>query len=179
MILDLLPTVARLYFSGRIGSVHVPRLQAGILLSLGLQHGTLDNVASQLNIGTNQVLALFNKVMRKVSMCLNSIVEKKAEEDFEKRIGKHHSTSKSEGGEGGGSNESKTKSIKAFLKDTSIQRDFAVPTSVIHGSGAIRASSGSGSGGGGNKRKRMESGEGTTTEKEAYSGRVDLMKKKV
>jgi N-acetyltransferase 10 len=188
MILDLLPTVARLYFSGRIGSVHVPRLQAGILLSLGLQHGTLDNVASQLNIGTNQVLALFNKVMRKVSMCLNSIVEKKAEEDFEKRIDKLHSLSSKRsgsgegvgrGGGGGGSNESKTKIIKGILNDTSIQRDFAVPTSVIHGSGAIRASNGSGGSGSGNKRKRMETSEGTTTEMEAYSGRVDLMKKKV
>ena len=181
MILDLLPTVSRLYFGGRVGSVHVPRLQAGILLALGLQHVSLDVVASQLNIGTNQVLALFNKVMRKVSMCLNAIVEKRAEEDLEKRLKPANS------GKGGGGGKS---SIKELLSDAAVQRDYAVPASAVNKAATIAGIEERGGGGGGsnNKRKRaeeMDSNKGNSGKKtggagdDSYSGRVDLLKKKI
>ena len=75
MILDLLPAVARLFFSGRLGALHVPRLQAATLLALGLQHLPLEAVADQFGIGASQCLALFNKSIRKVSTFLNSTVE--------------------------------------------------------------------------------------------------------
>jgi len=75
MILDLLPTVARLFFGGRLGQLHVPRLQAGILLALGLQHVDVDAVAAQFGVAASAVLALFNKVIRKASAFLNAVVE--------------------------------------------------------------------------------------------------------
>ena len=183
MILDLLPTVSRLYFGGRVGSVHVPRLQAGILLALGLQHVSLDVVASQLNIGTNQVLALFNKVMRKVSMCLNAIVEKRAEEDLEKRL---KPTNSGKGGGGGKSNSI----IKELLSDAAVQRDFAVPASAVNKAATIAGIEERG-GGSNNKRKRaeeMDSNKGNSHNSgkktggggdDSYSGRVDLLKKKI
>jgi len=183
MILDLLPTVSRLYFGGRVGSVHVPRLQAGILLALGLQHVSLDVVASQLNIGTNQVLALFNKVMRKVSMCLNAIVEKRAEEDLEKRL-KPANSGKGGGGGGGG----KSNSIKELLSDAAVQRDYAVPASAVNKAATIAGIEERGGGGSNNKRKRaeeMDSNKGYSGKKtggagdDSYSGRVDLLKKKI
>ena len=197
MILDLLPTVARLYFGGRVGSVHVPRLQAGILLALGLQHVTLEVVASQLNIGTNQVLALFNKVMRKVSMCLNAIVEKKAEEDLEKRLDRN--AGKERGGGGGGSGNGKNDShnkMRELLSDVNLQRDYAVPASAVQKATIAGVGvGGEGNGGGNNsnnKRKRAEerdshNNSNSSQKKKSfekddqsneYSGRTDLLKKK-
>ena len=89
MILDLLPTVARLFFMGRLPSVGLPRLQAGILLAVGLQHVEVDTVSIHFDVATNQVLALFNKSLRKISTALHTIYEKAAEAKLENSFVKH------------------------------------------------------------------------------------------
>lgn len=82
MIMDLLPLLAKLYFEGRIPTVHLSPLQLAILLACGLQHRDADDVMRELDLPTNQVLAFFNKTIRKISSHLRSLVEAHVAEEL-------------------------------------------------------------------------------------------------
>ena len=62
MIGDILPTLARLLFLGRLRGMRLSYLQVAILLATGLQHRDVDAIALELDLPVNQVLAFFNKV---------------------------------------------------------------------------------------------------------------------
>ena len=80
LIADLLPTISRLYFMGRFGTeFSVSSVQAALLCGLGLQNRSVDSLTCELNLPGNQVLAMFNKAVRKVSITLNAIIEEKEE----------------------------------------------------------------------------------------------------
>ena len=81
MILDIVPTVARLLFSNRI-KIRLSALQICILIAIGLQMKDVDTISSELDLPSNQVLAFFNKTMRKISTSIASILE----EDVEKTL---------------------------------------------------------------------------------------------
>lgn len=55
MILDLLPDLSRLYFLQRLPGVTLPRLQAGIVMGLGLQRTTVDALAAHFDVAVTQV----------------------------------------------------------------------------------------------------------------------------
>ncbi len=74
LILDLLPTLARLYFSGKTG-LQLTTAQGAILLALGLQFKPLVNLEFELGIGATQLLALFNKSIRKIAQYLRQVQE--------------------------------------------------------------------------------------------------------
>lgn len=61
MILDLVPPLTRSYFSGGIPAT-LSYGQAAIFLCLGLQQVDVTAVEKALNLPSNQILALFNKV---------------------------------------------------------------------------------------------------------------------
>jgi N-acetyltransferase 10 len=83
LVTDLLSTIARLNFSGRLGpEFHLSSVQAALLCGIGLQHRTVDQLTSDLKLPGNQVLAMFNKAVRKVSLALNAIVEQKEKESL-------------------------------------------------------------------------------------------------
>ncbi|KAF4610814.1 hypothetical protein D9613_007060 [Agrocybe pediades] len=85
VVLDLLPSVADLYFQKRLGSsrsadaqagegpVRLTAVQSSILLALGLQRKTLEDLESELQIPASQTLALFVKMIRKISKRLIDI----------------------------------------------------------------------------------------------------------
>ncbi|KAL2863891.1 ribosome biosynthesis protein KRE33 [Aspergillus lucknowensis] len=76
VILDLVPTIANWYFSGRFSDkVKLSGIQQSILLSVGLQRKSVDDVEKELNFMSSQLLALFLKIIRKVSTHLRSLVE--------------------------------------------------------------------------------------------------------
>ncbi|ETW02003.1 hypothetical protein H310_06521 [Aphanomyces invadans] len=75
MIVDLVPLVARLYFLNRLPETTLSYLQRAILMSIGLQHQNVDVLTTELNVPSNQVLALFNKAVRKFSTAFQSILE--------------------------------------------------------------------------------------------------------
>lgn len=78
LVSDLLPTVARLHFTGRFGSEFtLSSVQSALLCGIGLQNRTVDSLSNELGLPSNQVLAMFNKSIRKISIVLNSIVEEK------------------------------------------------------------------------------------------------------
>jgi len=74
VVLDLMPTAALLYFENRLGeSVKPTAVQSAILLALGLQRKTIEDVESELQLPVSQALALFAKLVRKISTALNEI----------------------------------------------------------------------------------------------------------
>jgi N-acetyltransferase 10 len=76
LITDLLAPVARLYFTGRFGNgFALSNLQTALLCGIGLQNKSVDAVAKELALPLNQVLAMFNKAIRKVSIALQSVIE--------------------------------------------------------------------------------------------------------
>lgn len=74
LILDLIPPIARGYFSERLPT-NLSYGQAAILLSLGLQSKGLAAVQEALALPSNQILALFNKSVRKLYGVLRTVAE--------------------------------------------------------------------------------------------------------
>lgn len=74
LILDLIPPLGRAYFSGQIPA-SLSYIQAAILLSLALQQKELEEIEKDLGLPSNQVLALFNKTVRKLHSQLRASKE--------------------------------------------------------------------------------------------------------
>lgn len=75
VVLDLMPTIAHLYFSGRLkNGVGLSNLQQAVLLAVGLQRKEVDQIADELTLPGSQVLAMYIKIMRKITTYLNSVV---------------------------------------------------------------------------------------------------------
>lgn len=80
LILDLLPTIARLFFLNKFSkNVRLVYTQAAILIGMGLQHKGVDIISGELNIPVSQILAQFNKTIRKVAREVASVYEKEIE----------------------------------------------------------------------------------------------------
>lgn len=76
VILDLVPALAMLYFSGRLrSSVKLNGLQKSILISIGLQRKSMDAIAEDMTIQPEQVLPLFNKIIRKFTAHFSALIE--------------------------------------------------------------------------------------------------------
>ena len=76
LVTDLLSAVARLYFGGRFGrEFKISSLQAALVCGIGLQYKTVDALNMELGLPGNQVLAMFNKAIRKMSIALQSVLE--------------------------------------------------------------------------------------------------------
>ncbi|KAL0584748.1 hypothetical protein ABG067_005486 [Albugo candida] len=88
MVVDLLPTLARLYFLQRLPQISLSYLQRAILVSLGLQHQSVDCLEKELLLPSNQLLALFNKAIRKFVTELESIFAQQVEREMESTISK-------------------------------------------------------------------------------------------
>ncbi|EIW59415.1 DUF699-domain-containing protein [Trametes versicolor FP-101664 SS1] len=68
VIMDLLPTVGQLYFEKRLGpEVRLSAVQSSILLALGMQRKTIEEIEAELQLPVSQALALFVKVIKKIS----------------------------------------------------------------------------------------------------------------
>lgn len=75
VIVDLLPLIAALYFSERLpASISLSSIQAGILLGIGLQKKDVDTVSAELNLPVNQTLAMFAKIVRKVTTAFRALL---------------------------------------------------------------------------------------------------------
>lgn len=76
VILDMVPTIAEYYFSGRLaGKVNLSGVQQSILLAIGLQRKSLDDIEKELNLPSSQLLAMFLKILRKISTHFRSLIE--------------------------------------------------------------------------------------------------------
>ncbi|KAL1413093.1 N-acetyltransferase 10 [Vanrija albida] len=74
VILDLVPTLATLYFSRRLGAdFSLSAAQQAIMLALGLQRKSLETLETELGAPAHQVLALFGKLVRRATRHLEDI----------------------------------------------------------------------------------------------------------
>ena len=86
VILDLMPSIATLFFTGRLKAtgVSLSGVQQSILLAIGLQRKILEDVEKELGVQVSQLLAMFVKIVRKVSVCFNNIVQGAVAESLSK-----------------------------------------------------------------------------------------------
>jgi len=86
VILDLMPCLANLYFQKRLGplnkggdgqtiegAIHLTAVQSSILLAIGLQRKPVEDLETELQLPVSQILALFAKMIRKISKRLIDI----------------------------------------------------------------------------------------------------------
>lgn len=66
VILDLLPLIADLYFSDRL-KLSLSGVQRAIALAIGLQRKGIDDLEKELSLPSGQVMAMFIKIIKKVS----------------------------------------------------------------------------------------------------------------
>ena len=71
LVADLIPPLARAYFGGKIPAT-MSYAQTAIVLTIGLQHKDMDDAAHELGLPTPQVMALFNKAVRKMHAALRA-----------------------------------------------------------------------------------------------------------
>ncbi|PNF34804.1 RNA cytidine acetyltransferase [Cryptotermes secundus] len=75
LVMDLVPALARLYFLSCMGDTCFSAVQSAIMLGLGLQCKTVDNLASELELPASQLLGLFNRTIRRCVQYLAGILE--------------------------------------------------------------------------------------------------------
>ena len=93
VVLDMVPIIAKHYFTDKFPStsetsnpsssssssnqlVKLSPIQAAILVGVGLQHKTLEDLEKEINLPASQLMALFIKVVRKVSTVLSEVLRK-------------------------------------------------------------------------------------------------------
>uniref|UniRef100_A0A914QB09 Possible tRNA binding domain-containing protein n=1 Tax=Panagrolaimus davidi TaxID=227884 RepID=A0A914QB09_9BILA len=81
---DLVPTLVSLFFTEKFaGTVNLNAIQSAILVAIGLQHKTVDELASELNLPVNQILAIFLKGIRTLFDYLDESFFNVIEDDIE------------------------------------------------------------------------------------------------
>lgn len=86
VILDLIPTLATLYFTGRLKSdIKLTGIQSSILLAVGLQRKDLSAIEHELSLPSSQLLAMFIKIMRKMSSHFSALVSGQIEASMPQR----------------------------------------------------------------------------------------------
>ncbi|XP_075234624.1 RNA cytidine acetyltransferase l(1)G0020 [Lycorma delicatula] len=85
LIMDLLPPLARIFFLNQMGDTHLSPVQSSVILGLGLQHKTIDSLSSELELPASQLLALFNRTIRRFVQYLSNITENAIEQSFIKQ----------------------------------------------------------------------------------------------
>ncbi|XP_034951913.1 RNA cytidine acetyltransferase [Chelonus insularis] len=79
LIKDLVSTVAKIYFFNMMGNVELSALRVAILLGIGLQHKTIDDLSQELKLPQSQLLGYFNKMIIESVKYFNGIVEESIE----------------------------------------------------------------------------------------------------
>lgn len=76
VILDMIPQIALLHFTGRLApAITVTGVQSLLLLAIGLQRKVLEDVEKELGVPASQLLAMFVKIVRKVASHFRSLLE--------------------------------------------------------------------------------------------------------
>ena len=83
LITDLLPAVSRLFFLQKM-DFHLSGVQSAILMGIGLQHKTMEDLEKELQLPVSQLLGLFSRVVRKVVKNFNEILESAVESEMTK-----------------------------------------------------------------------------------------------
>lgn len=83
VILDMIPMIATLYFTGRLKkSISLGGIHRSILLGMGLQRKEIDAVAEEMNVPSSQLLAMFIKMLRKVTAHFGTLVSESVDAEL-------------------------------------------------------------------------------------------------
>ncbi|KAF1932368.1 DUF699-domain-containing protein [Didymella exigua CBS 183.55] len=83
VILDMLPSIATLYFTGRLKTqIKLSGVQVALLLAVGLQRKEFSEVEKELKLSSSQLMAMFVKVVRKVATAFGGILEGAVREEM-------------------------------------------------------------------------------------------------
>ncbi|KAF6037244.1 NAT10 [Bugula neritina] len=82
LIMDLIPDIAKLYFSGKMPDVLLSDVQQNLLVSVGLQRKPVGNLEAEVNKPSTQVMALLNKVAVKCYQSLTAVIEEAMREEL-------------------------------------------------------------------------------------------------
>ncbi|OXB63228.1 hypothetical protein ASZ78_006517 [Callipepla squamata] len=82
LIMDMVPTIARMFFLNQLGDICLSAAQSALLLGIGLQHKSLDQLEKEVELPSSQLMGLFNRIIRKVVQLFNTVQEKAVEEQM-------------------------------------------------------------------------------------------------
>uniref|UniRef100_A0A4W6CX57 RNA cytidine acetyltransferase n=1 Tax=Lates calcarifer TaxID=8187 RepID=A0A4W6CX57_LATCA len=82
LIMDLIPAVARMYFLKQLCDVSLSAAQCALLLGIGLQHKSVDQLEKEIDLPSSQLMGLFNRLIRKFVQVFTSIQEKAIEAEM-------------------------------------------------------------------------------------------------
>ncbi|KAM8860479.1 RNA cytidine acetyltransferase [Synchiropus picturatus] len=82
LIMDLIPTVARMFFLRQLGDVPLTAAQKALLLGIGLQHKSVDQLEKEIELPASQLMGLFNRLIRKFVQIFTGIQEKAIEAEM-------------------------------------------------------------------------------------------------
>lgn len=83
VVLDLIPIISSLYFTGRLKSnIKLSGVQQAILLAVGEQRKDMDTIGQELSLPSPQLLAMFIKILRKVTAHFGGLVNAAADAEM-------------------------------------------------------------------------------------------------
>ncbi|XP_051512314.1 RNA cytidine acetyltransferase-like [Myxocyprinus asiaticus] len=82
LIMDMIPVIARMYFLKQMGDITLSVAQCALLLGVGLQHKTVDELEKEIDLPSSQLMGLFNRIIRKVMQFFNTLQEKAIEAEM-------------------------------------------------------------------------------------------------
>lgn len=75
LIFDLTSDMSRLYFEGKLADSDIKPSQKAILLGIGLQNKTIDNLSDEFGWPAEQILSNFRDCVKKLSKRLENVLE--------------------------------------------------------------------------------------------------------
>lgn len=82
LIMDLIPVLSRMFFLQQLGDMTLSPAQSALLVGVGLQHKTMDQLEKEIELPVSQLMGLFNRIIRKFVQLFNRILEKSVEEQM-------------------------------------------------------------------------------------------------
>ncbi|XP_036182162.1 RNA cytidine acetyltransferase isoform X4 [Myotis myotis] len=82
LIMDMIPAISRMYFLNQLGDLALSAAQSALLLGVGLQHKSVDQLEKEIELPAGQLMGLFNRIIRKVVKLFNEVQEKAIEEQM-------------------------------------------------------------------------------------------------
>ncbi|XP_073514881.1 RNA cytidine acetyltransferase [Phyllobates terribilis] len=82
LIMDLIPSISKMFFLQKFGSLNLSAAQCALLLGVGLQHKSVDQLEKEIELPSSQLMGLFNRIIRKVVQSFSSILERAVEDEM-------------------------------------------------------------------------------------------------
>ncbi|CAG08734.1 unnamed protein product, partial [Tetraodon nigroviridis] len=82
LIMDLVPALARIFFLKQLGDMSLSAAQCALLLGIGLQHKSVEELEKEIELPSSQLMGLFNRLIRKCVQVFTGIQEKAIEAEM-------------------------------------------------------------------------------------------------